>query len=85
MKKEKLLKRIKEQVKFMIEELNFDKVHIESYKDSRGKTRYKGKIRVHNTDFTFINLSIYDVNNVFDGILIGYTFALDQIEYEAKK
>ena len=78
MKKEKLLKIIKEQVELMTKDLKFNEVHIESYTNSRGKTRYKGKIRVHSVEFTFTDLSIYEVENTFDGILVGYAFALKE-------
>lgn len=85
MEKEKFLKRIKPQVELMTKDLKFNEVHIESYTNSRGKTRYKGKIRVHSMEVTFTDLSIYEVENVFDGILIGYGLALNEIDYETKK
>lgn len=78
MEREKLLKRIKEQVELMTHSLNFNEVHIESYTNSRGKTRYKGKIRVQKMEFTFTDFSIYEVKNTFDGILVGYAFALKE-------
>lgn len=85
MEKEKLIKKLKEQAELMTKDLKFNEVHIESYTNSRGKIRYKGKIRVYETEFTFTDLSIYEVGNVFDGILIGFAFALNQIDYETKK
>lgn len=85
MEKEKVIKVIKEQVKFMIEKLNFNEVHIDSYTNSRGKTRYKGKIRVHDMVFTFKDLSLNEVDNIFDGIIVGYGLALRQIDYGKKK
>lgn len=85
MKKEKSLKRIKEQLELMTKDLKFNEVHIESYTNSRGKTRYKGKIRVHDVNFSFTDLSIYEVDNIFDAIIIGYAFALEQIDHDIKK
>ena len=78
MEKEKVIKELKECVKFMTSDLKFNEVHIESYKNSRGKTRYKGKIRVHSMEFTFTDLSLYEVNDIFSGILVGYAFALKE-------
>ena len=78
-------KTIKEQVKFMTEKLKFNEVYINTYTNSRGKIRCKGKIRVHDMNFDFTDLSLHDVDNIFDGILIGYAFALKQIDYEHKK
>lgn len=85
MEKEKLIKELKECVKFMTSDLKFNEVHIESYKNSRGKARYKGKIRVHSMEFTFTDLSLYEVNNIFNGVLVGYGLALNEIDYETKK
>ena len=85
MEREKLLKEIKEQVELMTHSLKFNEVHIESYTNNRGKTRYKGKIRVHEMEFTFTDFSIYEVENIFDGILVGYAFALKKIDYGTKK
>lgn len=78
MEKEKLLKRIKEQMELMTNSLKFNEVHIESYTNSRGKIRYKGKVRVQEMEFTFTDFSIYDVENTFNGILVGYAFALKE-------
>lgn len=85
MEKEKSLKRIKEQLELMTKDLKFNEVHIESYTNSRGKTRYKGKVRVHEVELTFTDLSIYVVDNIFDGIITGYAFALEQLQYDTKK
>ena len=85
MEREKLLKRIKEQVEIMTRTLKFNEVHIECYVNSRGKTRYKGEIRVHDVNFSFTDLNLYDIDNIFDGILTGYAFAVKQLDYDTKK
>lgn len=85
MEREKLIKRIKEHVQSMTKELKFNVVHIDSYTNSRGKIRCKGKIRVHDMEFNFTDLSFYEIDNIFQGILIGYAFALEQIDYDIKK
>ena len=85
MKKEKVLKRIKEQLEIMTRTLKFNEVHIEAYVNSRGKTRYKGKIRVHDVNFSFTDLKLYDIDNIFDAIITGYAFALEQIDHDIKK
>lgn len=36
-------------------------------------------------EFTFTDFSIYEVENIFDGILVGYAFALKKIDYDIKK
>ena len=69
----------------MTEKLKFNEVYINTYTNSRGKIRCKGKIRVHDMNFDFTDLSLHDVDNIFDGILIGYAFALKQIDYGHKK
>lgn len=85
MEKEKVIKRIKENAQYMASKLKFNEVHIESYTNSRGKTRYKGKIRVHDMEINFTDLSFYDIDNIFEGIMLGYAFALKQIVYDTKK
>lgn len=85
MEKEKAIKRLKANVRYMTLKLKFNEVHIESYTNSRGKTRYKGKIRVHDLEINFTDLSFYDIDNIFDGVLIGYAFALKQITHDTKK
>lgn len=85
MEKEKVIKRIKENAQYMASKLKFNEVHIESYTNSRGKTLYKGKIRVHDMEITFTDLSFYDIDNIFEGIMLGYAFALKQIVYDTKK
>lgn len=85
MEKEKAIKRIKANAQYMASKLKFNEVHIESYTNSRGKTRYKGKIRVHDVEFNFTDLSFYDIDNIFEGIMVGYACALKQIVHDTKK
>ena len=85
MEREKLLKSIKEQVELMIHTLKFNEVHIDSYTNSRGKIRCKGKIRVHDMEYNFTDLSFYEIDNIFQGIFIGYAFAVEQLDYDIKK
>ena len=85
MEKDKILERIRNKIEYMSNILKFNKVNVMSYRNSRGKIRYKGRISVHGEGFNFSDMTIYDIDNLFYGILMGYSFALSQIQYDLKK
>ena len=82
MEKNKKLERVKDTLNFLSDNLRFNEVHANSYKNKQGKLRYKGSLRVHEQEFTFEEMSLNDLDNMLCGILIGYLFCRIKNEYK---
>ena len=81
--KNKTLERIEGTLDFLSKKLRFNEVHANSYSDKQGKIKYKGRFRVYNKEITFEDVSLNELDNLLEGILIGYLFCA--IKNENKK
>ncbi len=79
---DKTLKRVKNTLDFIANKLSFNEVHVSSYKNNQGKTRYKGNLRVKDRRFVFKDMTLNDMDNLTSGILIGYLFCMVKNEYK---
>lgn len=82
MEKSKMLERVETTLDFLANELRFNEVHANSYRDKRGKIKYKGSFRVSKYDFSFKDMSLNDVDKLLNGILIGYLFCMVKNDYK---
>ena len=80
--KDKALKRVKNSLDFIANKLSFNEVHVSSYKNNQGKTRYKGNLRVKDRRFVFKDMTLNDMDNFIIGILVGYLFCMVKNEYK---
>lgn len=82
MEKDKTLDRIKKALDFLIDRIRLNEVHVNSYKNKRGKIKYKGCLRAYDKKFSFEEMSLNDVDNFLSGILIGYLFCTTQYDHK---
>lgn len=80
--KNKTLERVENMVKFLGNDLRFNEVHANSYRNKQGKIKYKGSFRVYNKQITFEDVSLNELDNLLEGILIGYFFCTVKNEYK---
>ena len=78
----KKLERIDSTLDFLSKKLRFNEVHANSYRDKQGKIKYKGRFRVYNREITFEDVSLNELDNLLEGILIGYLFCMVKNEYK---
>lgn len=78
----KKLERIESTLDFLSNKLRFNEVHGNSYRDKQGKIKYKGRFRVYNREITFEDVSLNELDNLLEGILIGYLFCMVKNEYK---
>lgn len=78
----KKLERIDSTLDFLSNKLRFNEVHANSYRDKQGKIKYKGRFRVYNREITFEDVTLTDLDNLLEGILIGYLFCMVKNEYK---
>ena len=81
-KTEEKIERIEGTLDFLSKKLRFNEVHANSYRDKQGKIKYKGRFRVYNREITFEDASLTDLDNLLEGILIGYLFCMVKNEYK---
>ena len=67
---------------FLGNDLRFNEVHVNSYKNKQGKIRYKGSLRVYSKEISFEDKTLDDLYNLLQGILIGYLFCKVKNDYE---
>lgn len=76
MEKSKKLERVESTLDFLSNKLHFNEVHANSYRDKQGKIKYKGCFRVYNKQINFEDVTLTDLDNLLEGILIGYLFCM---------
>ena len=78
----KKLERIDSTLDFLSKKLRFNEVHANSYRDKQGKIRYNVYLRVSKYDFSLKDMNLNDVDNLLNGILIGYLFCMVKNDYK---
>ena len=81
-KREKILERVESTLDFLSKKLRFNEVHANSYRDKQGKIKYKGRFRVYNREITFEDVSLNELDNLLEGILIGYLMCMVKNDYK---
>ena len=82
MEKSKILDRVESTLDFLSKKLHFNEVHANSYRDKQGKIKYKGRFRVYNRKITFEDVSLNELDNLLEGILIGYLLCMVKNDYK---
>ena len=72
----KKLERVETTLDFLANKLRFNEVHANSYRNKQGKIRYNVYLRVSKYDFSFKDMSLNELDNLLEGILIGYLFCM---------